>query len=61
MKHEKKYTIDTEELAVPEIHTKGNKRSLQDERDDEEIIYEPLAVPEIHIKKMKALDQNGNM
>lgn len=61
MKHEKKYTIDTEELAVPEIHTNGNTRSVQDERDDEKIVYEPLAVPEIHIKKMKVLDQNSNM
>ena len=51
MKREKKYTIDTEELAVPEIHTKENMQSVQDERDDEKIVYEPLAVPEIHIKK----------
>lgn len=51
MKHDKKYTIETEELAIPEIHTKEHTQPVPDERKDEEIVYESLAVPEVHIKK----------
>ena len=51
MKHDKKYTVKTEELALPEIHTKEHTQPVPDEREDEEIVYESLAVPEVHIKK----------
>ena len=50
MKIEKKYTVVTEDLALPEIHTKDHTQSAPDERTNEEIVYETLAMPEIHIK-----------
>lgn len=59
MKQNKKlteeYEIETENLAVPEIHT--GKIEIKDEEPTEiedEIVYDDVAIPEIHIKKKKS-------
>lgn len=51
--------IDTENLAVPEIHVDDEKLSEDDDlaESDNGILYENLAVPEIIIKPTK---KSGN-
>ncbi len=48
----KKYKLESENLAVPEIHTDEQAKS-QKAKDEHEIEYENLAVPEIHPAKFK--------
>lgn len=48
---EKKYKVQTEDVAVPEIHTGEQPQNNEDERDKKEVVYEPLAVPEVHIHR----------
>lgn len=53
-----KYTVETENLAVPEVHTGKVKHNKVEEskvstKDNIEIDFGTLAVPEIHIKKKK--------
>lgn len=53
-----KYTVETENLAVPEVHTGKVKHDKIEENkvsanDNIEIDFGTLAVPEIHIKKKK--------
>lgn len=53
-----KYTVETENLAVPEVHTgkvehHKNEESKVSENNKIEIDFGTLAVPEIHIKKKK--------
>ena len=44
-----KYKVENENLAVPEIHLKGD----DDADPDQDIVYENVAVPEIHIGKKR--------
>lgn len=46
-------TYDSENLAVPEIHTNEAEDIPDDSDDSEEIVYEDLAVPEFHVKHAK--------
>lgn len=53
-KKDDKYSIDQENLAIPEVHT--GKVEIKDTEETEEktsVSYETLAMPEIHIKKHK--------
>lgn len=49
------YKVESENLAVPEIHTHNihSEEASEDERNNETITYENVAIPEIHIKKRK--------
>ena len=50
------YKVESENLAVPEIHTgevHESPEETEDERMNEPITYENVAIPEIHIKKRK--------
>lgn len=47
-----KYSFDSENLAVPEVHTGKVKQNDIVEEDDEPVLYD-VAVPEVHIKKNK--------
>lgn len=47
------YKVDSENLAVPEVHL-GDAEGDDDKSDsDESIVYDNVAIPEIHIKKHK--------
>lgn len=48
-----KYKVENENLAVPEIHLKGDDDADPAEvcGEDQDIVYENVAVPEIHIGK----------
>ena len=48
---EANYTVDTENLAIPEIHTGKVDQSEKQEEPEETITYDTLAMPEIHIKR----------
>lgn len=52
IKTDKKYKLETEDLALPEVKT-GKVEATAEEETDEEISYETLAIPEIHIKHKK--------
>lgn len=58
MNDKDKYSVDTENLAFPEIHT-GKVRLKDTENNDSEesILYETVALPEIHIKKKSDKDK----
>lgn len=47
------YSIDTENLAIPEIHTGkvGHETDDNDKDSKKEITYDTVAVPEVHIRK----------
>ncbi len=48
-----KYSFNSENLAVPEIHTgKVKQNDIVEDNDDEPVLYD-VAVPEVHIKKKK--------
>lgn len=48
-----KYSFDSENLAVPEVHTgKVKQNDIVEDNDDEPVLYD-VAVPEVHIKKKK--------
>lgn len=48
-----KYSFNSENLAVPEVHTgKVKQNDIVKEDDDEPVLYD-VAVPEVHIKKKK--------
>lgn len=49
-----KYRVDTENLAVPEIHigeAKEQKGEIKEEEDP--ITYDEVAIPEIHVRRRK--------
>lgn len=46
-----KYKIDSENLAVPEIHTGEVEECDSNESSSESITFDDVAIPEIHIKK----------
>ena len=48
---EPKLTVETDEVAVPEVHT-GELKETELEEEDSEIRYDDVAIPEIHIRKM---------
>ena len=50
-----KYKVENENLAVPEIHLKGDDNADPTEvcGEDQDIVYENVAVPEIHIGKKR--------
>ena len=45
-------TVESEDLAVPEIHT-GAVDVTELEDDTEDIRYDDVAIPEIHVRKDK--------
>ena len=48
------YQVESENLAVPEVHTADGKHpEEEDERKNEPICYDDVAIPEIHIRKKK--------
>lgn len=48
-----KYSFNSENLAVPEVHTgKVKQNDIVEDNDDETVLYD-VAVPEVHIKKKK--------
>lgn len=47
----KHYSVETENLAVPEIHTDEEKKKHKAEPEEHEIEYSNLAIPEIHFTK----------
>ena len=49
------YEVESENLAVPEIHTGEVMEEEKDDKtdSDEYITYDNVAIPEIHIKKKK--------
>ena len=48
-----KYSFNSENLAVPEVHTgKVKQNDIVEEDDDEPVLYD-VAVPEVPIKKKK--------
>lgn len=54
----KKFQLDTENLAVPEVHSEKNAEDRIDKADNNQentksVDYDNLAFPEIHIKKKK--------
>ena len=53
MREEKKpkLTFQSEELAVPEIHTGEVSETEKLEEDVEGIRYDNVAIPEIHLRK----------
>lgn len=56
--HKKKYSVETENLAAPEIHTDKAKHDLKKEKEEREIEYDNLAMPEIHISKTHGHDSD---
>lgn len=54
----KKFQLDTENLAVPEVHSEKAQEDKTDKTGKEQessksVDYDNLAFPEIHIKKKK--------
>ena len=52
------YTIESDQLAIPEVHTKDHEEKLVKREKEqnqsnkkEDVVFDTLAVPEIHIKK----------
>lgn len=52
-----KVTVDSENLAFPEIHIKPSAGKHIDDIDDkaknDEITYDNVAIPEVHIRKRR--------
>lgn len=51
------YKIESENLAVPEIHRMDEKNAAEgEEKENEEssIIYDDVAIPEIHIRRKRS-------
>lgn len=52
-----KITVDSENLAFPEIHIKQSAGKHIDDIDDkaknDEITYDNVAIPEVHIRKRR--------
>ena len=55
---ENPYSVEADNLAVPEVHTTDHEEKLvQSENEQnqsskkEEVVFDSLAIPEIHIKK----------
>lgn len=49
-----KYVVESEDLAVPEVHrneVREDKAEIKDE--DVSIAYDNVAIPEIHVRKKK--------
>ena len=48
-----KYSFNSENLSLAEVHTgKVKQNDIVEECDDEPVLYD-VAVPEVHIKKKK--------
>lgn len=54
-KKKQAFRLDTENLAVPEVHVSETQTDMEDFTTDEneKIIYDTLAVPEIIFRKKK--------
>lgn len=55
---EKPYSLESENLAIPEIRTKGHEASIRKREEEqnqsmsrEEVVFDTLAIPEVHVKK----------
>lgn len=53
-----KYSVESENLAVPEIHTKDHEEELKKREEEQNrsvkeqnVVFDTLAMPEIHFKK----------
>ena len=50
-------TVDSENLAFPEIHIKpsgaGHADDIDDKSKNEEITYDNVAIPEVHIRNRR--------
>ena len=57
LRHKRKkaseYKIDSENLAVPEVHLRDAEGDDDKSESEESIVYDNVAIPEIHIKKCK--------
>lgn len=52
--HKAVYEVESENLAVPEVHIREDDAAAHDTKEpeaEEEITYENVAIPEIHIKR----------
>ena len=47
------YKIESENLAVPEIHTGEVEHPEETEKQNEPITYENVAIPEIHMRRRR--------
>ena len=47
------YDVESENLAVPEVHCRGQAQPEERETAQEEITYDDVAIPEIHVKKKR--------
>lgn len=58
-------TFTSDNLAVPEIHTKETSEQEETETENKGILYDNLAMPEIHFphprKVDKKEDENGTV
>lgn len=45
------YEVESEDLAIPEVHTVAGKHPEEVEHRDEAISYDDVAIPEVHIRK----------
>lgn len=52
------YSIESENLAIPEIHTKEHEEELKKREEEQnrsvkeqDVVFDTLAIPEIHFKK----------
>ncbi len=51
------YKIESENLAVPEIHRMDEKNEVEEEEsenDGSSISYDDVAIPEIHIRRKRS-------
>lgn len=47
------YKIESENLAVPEVHTGEVEQPEENDEPEEPITYENVAIPEIHMKRRR--------
>lgn len=51
-KEKRRYRVDTENLAVPEIHIGEAKEEKGETKEEEDsIAYSEVAIPEIHVRR----------
>ena len=52
-KNASEYKVDSENLAVPEVHLKDVEGDDDKGESEESIVYDNVAIPEIHVKRCK--------
>lgn len=58
MDHQKKYSVNYENLAVPEVSTGEEPEQEKPEEPEDTVIYDTLAIPEVHFRKKKESDRS---